>query len=75
MKDYHSEDGFPSDLHIYVFKIEEETVFCTKQGIYTYNETQDRFEANPKWNEVFGEKNLGETTDRSTKWRCLVCDE
>jgi ligand-binding sensor domain-containing protein/DNA-binding CsgD family transcriptional regulator len=51
---YNSKDGFPSDLQLYVFKIEEEALFCTQRGIYKYNEAQDRFEPNEKWNAILG---------------------
>lgn len=51
---YNSTDGFPSDLQIYVFKINKETVFCTPKGIYTYNEAENRFEPNEEWNAIFG---------------------
>ncbi len=51
---YDSGKGFPSDLQIYVFKIGDEAVFCGSKGIYSYNPTEDRFEPNEKWNEIFG---------------------
>ena len=51
---YGIEHGFKSELHIYAFKISEEVVFCTEEGIYKYNEKQNTFEPNKKWNDIFG---------------------
>lgn len=51
---YNSKDGFPSDFQIYLFKIGSEVVFCAEKGIYSYNESTDRFEVNPKWTAIFG---------------------
>jgi DNA-binding CsgD family transcriptional regulator len=53
---YGVENGFPSDLQIYAFKIGDEIVFCTKEGIYKYNEAKNRFEPNQKWNDIFGKQ-------------------
>lgn len=56
IKKYNSENGFPSDIQIYVFKIGDEVVFCAEKGIYSYNQQTDRFEPNKTWNEIFGEE-------------------
>lgn len=53
---YGVEHGFKSDLQIYAFKIGDEIVFCAEEGIYKYNETENKFEPNNKWNDIFGEK-------------------
>jgi ligand-binding sensor domain-containing protein/DNA-binding CsgD family transcriptional regulator len=53
---YDAEHGFPSDLQIYAFKIGDEVVFCAKEGIYQYNEAENKFEPNQKWNEIFGKE-------------------
>lgn len=53
---YGAEQGFPSDLQIYAFKIGDEVVFCAKEGIYQYNATKNKFEPNQKWNDIFGKK-------------------
>ncbi len=55
VKLYNSQHGFPSDLLIYVFKIGDEAVFCAEKGVYSYNVETDKFEANEKWNNVFGD--------------------
>ncbi|MFT6147549.1 MAG: ligand-binding sensor domain-containing protein/DNA-binding CsgD family transcriptional regulator [Saprospiraceae bacterium] len=53
---YGKQQGFPSDLQIYAFKIGDEVVFCAKEGIYQYNKAENGFELNQKWNEIFGKK-------------------
>ena len=40
---YGKEQGFPSNLSINVFKIDDEIVFTTENGIYKYDENNDRF--------------------------------
>jgi ligand-binding sensor domain-containing protein/DNA-binding CsgD family transcriptional regulator len=55
IKRYGSQDGFPSDLLIYVFKIGDEVVFCAEKGVYSYNSKTDKFEPNDKWNNTLGD--------------------
>lgn len=45
---YGKEKGFPSDLLINVFKINDKLVFPAERGIFTYNRDTDNFEPYPK---------------------------
>lgn len=49
---YNEKDGFPSNILINVFRINNKLVFGTQEGIYTYNTARERFEPHPdfsKW--------------------------
>lgn len=51
---YNSEDGFPSNILINVFKIANKLIFSTERGFYSYNAVQDRFEPLADYNELLG---------------------
>jgi len=55
IKLYNSKNGFPSDLQIYVFKVKDEIIFTSENGIYSYNAVKDSFELNKEWNSIFKE--------------------
>lgn len=44
---YGFEDGFPSDILISVYRIEDDLIFTAESGIYQYNDSSDRFEPHP----------------------------
>lgn len=52
---YGVEDGFRTNQLINVFKINNELIFCSGEGIYRYNSSSDRFELHPVFTEIFGE--------------------
>lgn len=51
---YRSADGLPSDLNNHVFKIRNQIVFATQQGIYEYNARKDRMQRARWYSEVLG---------------------
>lgn len=53
IKLYNSKNGFPSDLQIYVFKVHDEIIFTSEDGIFLYNAKNDTFEPNSNWNDIF----------------------
>ncbi|MEQ9286772.1 MAG: triple tyrosine motif-containing protein [Cyclobacteriaceae bacterium] len=54
---YNSNDGFPSNLLINVFRVRNRLVFASQNGIYTYNEKRDSFIPDKEFNEIFGPGN------------------
>jgi ligand-binding sensor domain-containing protein/DNA-binding CsgD family transcriptional regulator len=46
-KVYTNLDGLPSTLHNYVFRIKNQLVVAAKDGIYTFNEEQNKFMPSP----------------------------
>lgn len=47
-------DGLPDKLENYVFTINNEIVFATTKGIYTFNNTAQTFEPAPQYASLFG---------------------
>jgi hypothetical protein len=54
---YNSKDGFPSDVFINVFKIENEMVFAGERGIYSYNKNNNAFEQHALFNSLISKNN------------------
>ena len=54
VKFYNSSKGFPSDLFINVFKINDEIIFGTQQGIYKYDEKTDSIVIHPVYSKILG---------------------
>lgn len=52
---YGSENGFPSQLLISVWKINNRLLFTTEYGIYSYNAQLDRFEKDSFFSPYFGD--------------------
>jgi len=50
IRNYNSQQGFPSDREIQVSKIEGKILFPTPEGIYSYNEREDRMEPSREMN-------------------------
>ncbi len=57
---YSKEAGFPSNLLINVFKIENRLVFAAEKGIYQYNPSTDRFVEDSLLSSYFGEQHIRE---------------
>ncbi|SNT34725.1 Y_Y_Y domain-containing protein [Ekhidna lutea] len=58
MEHYGAEDGFPSDLLISVYRIDDELIFTAETGIYSYNPESDRFEPHPFLNKWFEKRHV-----------------
>lgn len=52
---YNSQDGFPRDVLINVFKIANRLVFSADTGFFEYNEAADAFEPSDTYREVLGD--------------------
>ncbi|MDQ3289743.1 MAG: hypothetical protein M3Q05_00480, partial [Bacteroidota bacterium] len=53
LKFYNKQHGFPSNLFINVFKINNQLVFTGETGVYQYNKQNDRFEENEEFSKYF----------------------
>ena len=51
---YTQKDGLPRTLNNYVYPINGKNIFCTEQGIYTYDPSMDRFIPDPDYQKIFG---------------------
>jgi DNA-binding CsgD family transcriptional regulator len=50
---YNSDNGFPSDVLINVFRISNKLVFTANPGFYEYNAQSDKFESSGDFAEIF----------------------
>lgn len=50
---YNSKDGFPGNYLINVFEINNEIVFGTSEGVYKYDNTNNRFALHPEYIKIF----------------------
>ena len=57
-KTYGVNDGLPSQLNNHVFKILEQLVVGTEKGVYRYNSTTDRFEADTTYSSWLGNQSI-----------------
>jgi DNA-binding CsgD family transcriptional regulator len=57
-KTYGVNDGLPSQLNNHVFKILEQLVVGTEKGVYRYNSTTDRFEADTTYSHWLGDQSI-----------------
>lgn len=55
---YNKEKGFYSNVLINLFKVNNELIFGGENGIYIYNEKNDRFELHEKYNTLLGKKRI-----------------
>lgn len=58
VKRYGATDGFPSNILISVYKIDDELIFTGETGIYVYNPEKDQFEPHSFLNEWFLNKHV-----------------
>ncbi|RYU90544.1 transcriptional regulator [Mucilaginibacter terrigena] len=58
VKTYTKEQGLPSTLNNFVFKIKGRIVIATEKGIYEYDAASDRFIQSPQFKKVFGDRGL-----------------
>jgi ligand-binding sensor domain-containing protein len=54
---YNSKNGFPSDVFINVFKVNNELVFAGERGIYAYNPGKNLFEPHGMFNSLIDRNN------------------
>ncbi len=57
---YGKEDGFPSNLLINVFKVQNRLVFTAERGTYSYDAASDRFVPDSVLTPYFGEQHIRE---------------
>lgn len=55
---YGKKDGFPSNLSIGVYKVRDENVFTTLDGLYKYVPEIDQFENHQSLNNLFGKESV-----------------
>lgn len=55
---YGEDKGFPSNLLINVFRIRNELVFTSQQGLFVYDPSSDRFHPHTFLNQYLGEDNV-----------------
>ena len=62
---YGKKDGFPSDILISVYKIDDNLIFTAERGIYKYDEETDVFEPHDFFNKWFSDEHVSkiEQTD------------
>jgi ligand-binding sensor domain-containing protein len=58
VKAYGKEQGLPSTLNNFVYKIKGRIVIATEKGIYGYNPKMDQFEPAKEFQTIFGERAL-----------------
>lgn len=54
VKLYNSKNGFPSDLLINVYKINNRLIFTSESGFFQYNKERDHFEPMENFNQLLG---------------------
>jgi ligand-binding sensor domain-containing protein/DNA-binding CsgD family transcriptional regulator len=50
---YNQEKGLPANTNNTIFKVNNELIFSSESGFFTYNRTTDRMEQNVRWNSLF----------------------
>lgn len=58
VKLYKADDGLPSDLFNYVFNVDNQLVAATENGLFIYDETEDRFIPENRQYKLLQEKNI-----------------
>ncbi|MEM8896329.1 MAG: triple tyrosine motif-containing protein, partial [Bacteroidota bacterium] len=55
---YDSNNGFPSNLLINVFKVNNRLIFTSEKGIYSFDKATDRFQLDQEFTELLGDQIL-----------------
>lgn len=71
---YRREDGLPSDLENFVFKLGNKVVFATLEGIFEYDRESDRFRPSATFSRVFGKTPIRFLT-ADTKGNIWFCSD
>jgi DNA-binding CsgD family transcriptional regulator len=58
VKNYSKEQGLPSPLNNFVFKVKGRIVIATEKGIYEYDAATDRFKSSQAFKSVFGTRGI-----------------
>ncbi|PYF74371.1 ligand-binding sensor domain-containing protein [Pedobacter nutrimenti] len=58
LKNYTKDQGLPSTLNNFVFKVKGQVVIATEKGIYEYDKTNDRFTPSPAFKKIFGTRGI-----------------
>ncbi|OOQ59793.1 triple tyrosine motif-containing protein [Mucilaginibacter pedocola] len=58
VKNYTKEQGLPSTLNNFVFKVKGQVVVATEKGIYQYNAGADKFMPSQPFKTIFGERGI-----------------
>jgi len=58
IKHYTDKNGLPSTLNNHIYKIKNEVVIATEQGIYNYVENKDIFEPSAFYNNLLGRQSI-----------------
>lgn len=74
VKHYTGDDGFPSDILISVYKIDDELIFTAETGIYQYTKQTDRFEPHPFLNAWFKDKHVSKIKQASNDLIYFIAD-
>jgi len=53
---YNSEDGFHSNFDVFVYKFNNNLIFCSDSGIYKYNYQTDKFYKSFEYDTIFGKQ-------------------
>lgn len=61
---YTQKDGLPGTLNNYVYTLKDRIVFCTDEGLYTYDSQRDRFYPDSLYQKIFGKMSV----------RMVTCD-
>lgn len=58
VRSYTKDQGLPSTLNNFVFKIKSRIVIATEKGIYEYNALADKFRPSAQFKKIFGNRGL-----------------
>jgi len=58
LKNYTINNGLPSTLNNFVFKLKGKVVIATEKGIYEYDAATDRFKPSPVFRKIFGTRGV-----------------
>lgn len=64
---YTKRDGLPGDLNNYVFKINDDIIFGTENGVYEYDPVFTRFAKSKKYYNIFGPESIRFLTQDANK--------
>ena len=53
----YNNNGLPSEINNYIFKLFNQIIVCANEGVYKYNYSTDKFEEAPFFNQLFGRNN------------------
>lgn len=57
-KSYTAENGLPSTLNNHIYKVKNEVLAATENGVYTYNSSTDKFEPSAFYKKLLGSQSI-----------------